>query len=134
GGAHMTHEAVVAAGPIDQRSVQTRPDVVVWTSAPLSDPVEVTGWIDAELFVGHDADQADYSVVVSDLEPDGLCTNVVDGYRRVHGVRDGEAITVALGATSHVFRAGHAIRVQIAGASSPRHDVVGVAGQPQRQR
>lgn len=133
GGAHMTPEAVVPAGPVDQTDVQARDDVLVWTSPPLTDPVEVTGWVEATLVVAHDADRADYSVVVSDLEPDGLCTNVVDGYQRVSESRSGQEVPVRLGSTSHVFRAGHCIRVHIAGASTPRHDVVGTPGSPQKQ-
>lgn len=134
GGAHMTPEAICPAGPVDQRAVQARPDVLVWTSKPLAEPLEVTGWVRAELTVAHDAELADFSVVLSDVEPDGRCTNVCDGYLRV-GPADGpRSVTVALGATSHVFRADHAIRLHIAGASTPRHDVVGVPGRPQVQR
>lgn len=135
GGAHMTPEAVCPAGPVDQRSLQERDDVLVWTSAPLADPVEATGWVEAVLTVAHDAPRADYSVVLSDVEPDGRCTNVCDGYLRVDRPADEPTeIRVALGATSHVFGAGHSIRVHVAGASSPRHDVVGAPGRPQVQR
>lgn len=135
GGAHMTPEAVCPAGPVDQRTVQERDDVVVWTSAHLPESVEATGWVDVVLSVAHDAPRADYSVVLSDVEPDGRCTNVCDGYLRFDGPAvDPTEVQISLGATSHVFRAGHAIRLHIAGASSPRHDVVGTPREPQVQR
>jgi putative CocE/NonD family hydrolase len=118
GGAHLVFDAVCPQGPVDQRAVQARDDVVVYEGRPLAGDLEVTGWVEAVLTVDFDAPAADFSVTLSDAHPDGRCVGVCDGYARVRA--PGE-ITVRLGATSHVFLAGHALRVHIAGASFPRH-------------
>jgi predicted acyl esterase len=118
GGAHLVFDAVCPQGPLDQRAVQARADVLVFDHEPLAADLEVTGWVDAVLTVGFDAPAADFSVTLSDVHPDGRCLSVCDGYARVH--TPGE-VEVRLGATSHVFLAGHALRVHVAGASFPRH-------------
>ncbi len=137
GGAHMAPAALFAAGPVDQRAVQARDDVLTYTSDVLVEPIEVIGWVEAELWVSHD-EPADYAVTLSEVFPDGRCLNVCDGYLRTP---DGEAggenprpIQVRLGATAQQFGTGNRIRVHVTASSSPRHPVRGSGGDPRRQR
>lgn len=135
GGAHMTPEAVCPAGPVEQSAVQQREDVLVFTGPELTEDLDVIGWVEAELWVLGGA-EADYSVTVSDVHPDGRSYNVCDGYLHVPG-GTGTAdapLRISLGATAQRFSTGHRIRVHIAGSSSPRHPIVGGAdGAPRPQ-
>lgn len=127
GGAHMTPEAVCPAGPMEQSAVHERDDVVVFTGPELTEGLDVIGWVDAELWVDGTA-EADYSITVSDVHPDGRSYNVCDGYLHVPaGADPAEPLRIRLGATAQRFQAGHRIRVHIAGSSSPRHPIVGGA-------
>jgi putative CocE/NonD family hydrolase len=119
GGAHLVLDALCPQGPVDQAGVQARDDVLVYSGAPLDADLEVTGWVEAALWVDADAQVADFAVVLSDVAQDGRCLNVCDGYARVAG--GGGEVTVRLGATAHVFLAGHALRVHVAGSCFPRH-------------
>jgi len=107
--------------------VQQRDDVLVFTGPELTEDLDVIGWVDAELWVDGSAVDADYSITVSDVHPDGRSYNVCDGYLHVRaGAATAEApLRISLGATAQRFRAGHRIRVHIAGSSSPRHPIVG---------
>lgn len=128
GGAHMTPEAVCPAGPVEQSQVQQRDDVVVFTGPELTEDLDVIGWVEAELWVDGDI-EADYSITVSDVHPDGRSYNVCDGYLHAPAgpATPGAPLRIKLGATAQRFLAGHRIRVQIAGSSSPRHPIVGGA-------
>ncbi|MEU5841457.1 CocE/NonD family hydrolase [Rhodococcus sp. NPDC047139] len=127
GGAHMTPEAVCPAGPVEQTEVQRRDDVVVFTGPELTEDLDVIGWVEAELWVDGSAVEADYSITLSDVHPDGRSYNVCDGYLHVPaGTATPDApLRIGLGATAQRFRTGHRIRVHIAGSSSPRHPIVG---------
>src|SRR5690606_9925880 len=72
----------ISKGPMDQRPVENRPDVLLFTSEPLSEPVEVTGRIRARLFVGSDCPDTDFTVKLTDVYPDGRSMLVTDGIRR----------------------------------------------------
>ncbi|KAA2262689.1 CocE/NonD family hydrolase [Solihabitans fulvus] len=120
-------------GPLDNRSVEARPDVLTYTSAPLSAPVEVTGQLSAVLFAATTAADTDFVVKLSDVRPDGASRLLAEGIVRAryrHGthrplpVRPGaiERYRVDLVATSTVFQAGHRIRVTVTSSSFPRFD------------
>lgn len=120
-------------GPRDQAPVEARPDVLVFTSAPLEEPVEVTGPVTALIHFATDAPDTDVVVKLCDVWPDGRSMLLAEGIQRCrfrHG-RDREvpmvpgrpeAITVDLVATSNVFAAGHRIRVHVTSSSFPRFD------------
>ncbi len=121
------------AGPVDQRPAEARPDVLVYSSAPLSAPVEVTGPLSAELHAATDAPDTDWVVRLSDVHPDGtsriLAEGVLrarfrDGFAAERPVTPGEpcAYAIDLGATCNVFGAGHRIRVSVTSSSFPRFD------------
>ncbi len=131
GGSNLMHP-LFYQGVKDQREIEARPDVLVYTSAPLERDTEVTGPIVAKLWVASDAPDTDFVARLVDVHPDGFAQNLADGILRAR-YRNGETpqmltpgepveITIDLWATANVFKAGHRIRVDIASASFPRWD------------
>lgn len=112
-----------SAGPLDQARVEARPDVLVYSTDPLVQDLEVTGRIWAHLSVATDAPSTDWVVRVCDVDAEGVSRNVVDGITRSNAV-PGEFTeqVVDLWSTSYVFRAGHRIRVHVTSSNFPRWD------------
>ncbi|MVZ99385.1 CocE/NonD family hydrolase [Actinomadura sp. LD22] len=110
----------VNAGPRDQRAVEARPDVLVFTTPVLDRDVEVTGPVRAVLHAATSAPGADWTAKLVDVWPDGRAMNVLDGIVRSAGGAGRHEIDLA--ATSQTFRAGHRIRVQVASSNFPRFD------------
>jgi putative CocE/NonD family hydrolase len=121
------------AGPMDQRPIQDRTDVLVYTTEPLAADVEVTGPVTAHLWATSTAPDTDFVVRLTDVFPDGRAINLTDGIIRaryrsfaVGGapslIESGRpyAYDIDLWATSNLFRAGHRIGVQITSSSFPR--------------
>jgi putative CocE/NonD family hydrolase len=131
GGATLLHP-VFRAGARDQRLVETRQDVLVYTSTPLSVPMEVTGPVSVSLYVATDAPDTDFVARLSDVHPDGTALPLTDGITRmmyrggVGGTPEplvsGQIypIDVDLWSTSAVFLPGHAIRLDVTSSSFPR--------------
>ncbi len=117
GGAVMS----LRAGARDNRAVERRPDVLVFTSGPLAEPLEVLGEVRAELSVTRDNPHADVFVRLCDVDARGRSRNVCDGI-----VRLGEAdplrgtVVVSLLGAAHRFARGHRVRVQVSGGAHPR--------------
>ncbi|MBI3209063.1 MAG: CocE/NonD family hydrolase [Candidatus Solibacter usitatus] len=120
-------------GPMDQRKVSARPDVLKYETAPLSAAVEVAGQIFAELFVSTDAEDTDFLVKLVDVYPDGYEALLVDqGIRlRYHQGLEKEsrveknktyAVKVDLWSTAVVFNKGHKIAVHISSSNAPRFE------------
>ena len=120
-------------GPRDQRPVEARPDVLVFTSAPLEQPVEVTGPLSVTLFAATSAPDTDFVARLIDVYPDGaarlLAEGIVrarfrDGYARPRPIEPDRvyAYQIDLVATSNLFQAGHRIRVDVTSSSFPRFD------------
>jgi uncharacterized protein len=108
-------------GPLDQGLIESRPDVLVYSTEPLTEDVEVTGRIRALLHVATDAPSTDWVVRLCDVHPAGTSRNIVDGIvRSVAQPDEFTAQDVDLWSTSHVFRAGHRIRVQVTSSNFPR--------------
>ena len=122
--------------PYDQRENELRNDVVVYTSAPLENDVEVTGEIVAELFVSSTAKDTDFSFTLCDVDPDGKSINLhgLDaGYLRMryrHGyekqelMKPGDIYKIRIGQvyTSNLYKKGHRIRVYITSSKAPHYD------------
>ncbi|MDX6739285.1 CocE/NonD family hydrolase [Actinocorallia sp. A-T 12471] len=109
------------AGPRDQRAVETRPDVMLFTSPPLDRDLDVVGEVRARVRLRCDTAHTDLLVRVADVDRAGRSTGVCDGLRRL--VLDGPGvheIELDLWPTAYRFRAGHRIRVHVAGGSHPR--------------
>jgi uncharacterized protein len=119
-------------GPVDQRSIEARPDVLTYTTEPLEQDTEVTGPVSVRLWACSSAPDTDFVARLVDVYPDGRAYNLTDGIIRAR-YRDGlnesllEAgqpycMKIDLWATSNVFRAGHRIRLQITSSNFPRWD------------
>jgi putative CocE/NonD family hydrolase len=113
------------AGIASQQDVETRRDVLVFSSAPLERDVEVTGPIGALLYVQTSAPNTDFTVKLVDVHPDGRAYNISDGILRRAYAPAGSApveIKVELWPTSMLFRRGHRIRVEVSSSNFPRYD------------
>ena len=120
-------------GSYDQRPVEARPDVLVYTTEPLAEEVEVTGPIAATLYLSSDVPDTDLTAKLVDVYPDGRAFNVQEGILRVR-YREGfdrqvfmepntvYEVTVDMQATSNVFLRGHKIRLEISSSNFPRFD------------
>jgi putative CocE/NonD family hydrolase len=130
------------AGPLDQRPLESRRDVLVYTSAPLGADLEVTGPLSVTLHAASSAHDADFVAKLCDVEPDGFSRILAEGVLRA-SFRDGlqqrrpiepgraYAYTIDLMATSNLFKAGHRIRLLITSSSFPRFDRnAGTGGAP----
>jgi putative CocE/NonD family hydrolase len=119
-------------GPRDQRRIEARADVLVYTTPVLERDVEVTGPVTVELWACSSAPDTDFVARLVDVYPDGRAYNLTDGiirarYRRgldpqllQPGVPD--RFEIDLWATSNIFRIGHRIRLQITSSNFPRWD------------
>ncbi len=111
----------LSAGVRDNRAVEQRPDVLVFSSEPLDQPVEVLGEVAAELHVTRDNPNADLFVRLCDVDPRGRSRNVCDGAIRLTGADPlTGTVRVSLIAAAHRFGRGHRLRLQVAGGAHPR--------------
>jgi len=119
------------AGPYDQRPIEDRDDVLVFTSATLEEPYEATGPIKARLCVSSDCYDTDFTVKLTDVYPDGRSMLITDGILRLRNrngtdhwelATPGEIyeIEVDLWSTSYIWNTGHRIRVAISSSNFPR--------------
>jgi putative CocE/NonD family hydrolase len=119
--------------PSDQRPLEQRADVLVYTTPPLERDVEVTGPLSVTLWIASSAPDTDFTAKLVDVHADGTARAINDGilrtrYRRSQSVpvllTPGEPteITIDLGATSNVFLAGHRIRLDVSSSNFPRFD------------
>jgi hypothetical protein len=114
------------AGAQDNRKLEARPDVLVFTSPPLSQHMEVIGPVSAELFVRSSLEHTDFFVRLCDVHPDGRSMNVCDGLLRLFPERpvadsDGcRKAVIDLWPTAHRFKALHCIRVHVSSGAFPR--------------
>ena len=124
---------IIPIGVQDQREVEERRDVLVYSGEPLSRPLEVTGPIVVTLFAATDAPDTDFTAKLVDVQPDGYARNLADGivrgrYRASRTfptlLQPGAVteFTIDLWATSHVFLPGHRVRVDISSSNFPRFD------------
>jgi putative CocE/NonD family hydrolase len=110
-------------GPIDQAVVESRPDVLVFTSEVLEQDLEVTGRLRVRLHVQSSAPSTDWVARLCDVDPDGRSVNLCDGIVRLDsGADEAREIEIDLWSTSNVFLAGHRLRVQITNSCFPRWD------------
>jgi len=133
GGSVCCNPLVFPWGPMDQRPVEQRPDVLVYTTAPLKQDAEAIGPVRVVLWVSTSARDTDFTAKLVDVFPDGYARNLTDGILRLRyrnsldkpePVKEGELYQVAVdaGVTSNVFLKGHRIRVEISSSNFPRFD------------
>ena len=121
----------IPPGPADESPNESRPDVLVFSTAPLTRDVEVTGWIQVKLYAATSAVDTDFTAMLTDVEPSGYSRFLTDGivrarYRsstaKAEVVEPGQVYeyTIDLWATSNLFKAGHRIRLAISSSNFPR--------------
>ena len=121
------------AGAYDQSEVELRNDVLVYTTPALKKGIEITGPIEAILFVSSDARDTDFTAKLVDVYPDGTAYNIQEGILRMR-YREGYdkkldmkadrvyEIRIDMQATSNYFHPGHKIRLEISSSNFPRFD------------
>jgi uncharacterized protein len=133
GGAVCCNPKVFPWGPMDQRSVEERRDVLVYTTKPLKHDLEVVGPVKVVLYVATSARDTDFTAKLVDVFPDGQARNLTDGILRLRYrnslekaelAKPGEVYRIAIdaGVTGNVFLKGHRIRVEISSSNFPRFD------------
>ena len=132
GGDQCCMETVLPWGAKDQRGVEKRADVLVFSSAPLQEDLRVTGAVEVVLYVASSAPDTDFTAKLVDVLPDGTAINLTNGIVRA-SYRDSDtdpspleegAITeliIDLGYTSNLFQRGHMIRLEVSSSNFPRY-------------
>jgi len=124
----------VVRGAFDQRKMEARPDILVYTSDSLKEGIEVSGPIDVTLYVFSDAKDTDITVKLIDVYPNGPAYNLDETIQRLR-YRDGYdkppvwmehdkvyKVTMQPMTTSNYFEAGHRIRLEVSSSNFPRFD------------
>lgn len=121
------------AGIQPQNAVEQREDVLVYTTPPLAEAIEVTGPVQLRLQVSTTAPHTDFTAKLVDVHPDGTGYNVSEGILRrgydnaigTDGLEDTQTpteIAIDLWPTSQVFFPGHRLRLEVSSSSYPRFD------------
>lgn len=119
-------------GSYDQRAIEARADVLVYTSEPLTEDTEVTGSIHSTLYISSDVKDTDFTIKLVDVHPDGTAYNIDDtiqrarfreGYDREVFMTPGEVYEIKLSplSTSYEFKAGHRIRLEVSSSKFPQY-------------
>ena len=128
------HIAPNPPGPRDQKDVEARQDVLVYSTPPLDADVEVTGPVTLDLFAKSSAVDTDFTAKLVDVGPDGFAQNLTEGILRASFREStrGEPKPIVPGkvyeykidvwSTSNVFLKGHRIRLEVSSSNFPRFD------------
>lgn len=124
----------VQGGSFDQRRMEARDDILVYTSEPFKDGVELSGPITPTLYVSSDAKDTDFTVKVLDVDPDGRAYNLDESIQRMRyresydtppvWMEPGKVYKVTLQplTTSNYFKPGHRLRIEVSSSNFPRFD------------
>ena len=121
----------IASGVMDQRIVEERDDVLVYSTDPLETAIEVTGPIKLKLWVSTSALDTDFTAKLVDVFPDGRAYNLREGVTRLRFRKekpglvnpgDIEEVTIDLGPTCNLFKKGHQIRLEVSSSNFPYFD------------
>ena len=126
-------QASVPGGPYDQRPLLDRPDVLVYTTPPLEEDVEVTGPISVTLYASSSARDTDFTAKIDDVHPDGTSMLIQYGIQRARYRESGTnptliepgkiyEYTIGVWPTSNLFKKGHRIRLEISSSNFPMFD------------
>ena len=134
GGGFCCMGADAKPGALDQRSNEAREDVLVYSTGPLENGLEVSGPVDVTLYVSSDAKDTDFTVKLVDVFPDGTAFNIDDNIQRVRyregydkppvWMEKGKVYKVAFQPmqTSIYFPPGHELRIEVSSSNFPRFD------------
>ena len=126
-------KVAACAGQLDQRAVQRRADVLVYTTPPLDRDVEAIGPVELVLYVSSSARDTDFTGKLVDVHPDGRAELLTDGIVRARwrasqttpaALVPGQVheLRIDLGATANRFSAGHRIQLEVSSSNFPRFD------------
>ena len=133
GGPLCCGQAFMGGGAFDQREIEARPDVLVYSTPPLESEVEVTGPMTLTLYAASSAQDTDFTAKLVDVSPCGGTRNLTDGIIRARYRESTETAkliepgqvyqyTIDLVATSNLFKKGHRIRLEVSSSNFPRFD------------
>ena len=119
-------------GSYDQRPIERRADVLVYTTGPLAEDLAVFGYVETELFAGSSAPDTDFTVKLVDVAPDGTAWNIADTIQRMRYregndravfMKPGEFYRVAPPAmlAANVFLKGHRVRIEVSSSNFPSY-------------
>ena len=123
----------VQGGSFDQHQMETRNDILIYSTEPFNDGAEVSGNIETMLYVGSDAKDTDFTVKLIDVYPDGRAYNLDEtilraryreGFDKEVMMEKGKVYPITLSpmATSNYFAPGHRLRIEISSSNFPRFD------------
>lgn len=123
----------VQGGAFDQQEMELRNDILVYTSEPLTAGIEVSGFIEARLFLSSDVKDTDLTIKLIDVYPDGKAFNLDEtiqrvryreGYEKEVWMEKGKVYEVNMTpmSTSNYFEKGHRIRIEVSSSNFPRFD------------
>jgi uncharacterized protein len=133
GGGLCCYAGALQGGAFDQQSVEHRADVLVYSTEPLAEDVEVTGPIELTLYASSSAIDTDFTGKLVDVSPCGTALNLTDGIIRARWrqsrstpsmLKPGqvEEFKIDMWSTSNVFKKGHRIRLEVSSSNFPRFD------------
>jgi len=119
-------------GAYDQRNIEAREDVLVYTSEPLAEDLAVFGYVDTELFVGSSAPDTDFTVKLVDVSPNGTSWNIADTIQRMRYrdglekqifMKPGEIYRIAPPPmlVANVFLKDHRVRIEVSSSNFPSY-------------
>ncbi|MBW3468053.1 CocE/NonD family hydrolase [Arthrospiribacter ruber] len=123
----------VQGGAFDQQEMELRDDILVYTSEPLQEGIEVSGFIEATLYLSSDVKDTDLTIKLIDVYPDGKAYNLDEtiqrvryreGYEEEVFMEEGKVYEVNMTpmSTSNYFQKGHRIRIEVSSSNFPRFD------------
>jgi uncharacterized protein len=132
GGGFCCMGSTYQAGAFDQRQIEARHDVLVYSTEPLKEGIEITGPVEITLYVSSDVKDTDFTVKLVDVLPDGTAYNLCDtiqrvryreGYDKEVFMEKGEVYEVPVSTmnTSNYFAPGHRIRIEVSSSNFPRY-------------
>ncbi len=141
GGATCCNPNPFPWGPMDQRAVERRRDVLVFTTPVLRDDLDVTGPVSVVLYAATSTPDTDFTAKLVDVFPNGEARNLTDGILRLryrNSLQKAELATpgqiyqvsIDAGVTSNVFLKGHRVRLEISSSNFPRFDRNPNTGRP----
>jgi putative CocE/NonD family hydrolase len=141
GGHSCCVDTLTPMGAFDQRPQELRNDVLIYTTEPLTEDVEVTGTVTVTLYAASTAVDTDFTAKLVDVHLCGKAINIGEGILRARFRESLEQpsliepdrvyeYNILVGSTANVFKAGHRIRVEISSSNFPTFDRNSNSGKP----